>query len=298
MKNKISVWIGCCLAAWACHTEPPPITVGIIADCQYCACDYSPQWNNDYKQAIPRLKQAVAAFNSESVDLVFHLGDFIDRDFASYTPVCAIMNEVTMPYYYVLGNHEFSVADSLKSKVYTTLNLHKPYYTVKKRNWLFVVLDGTDISPYHSNDSMQVLTATQAMDFYARKGRPQAKPWNGALGSTQMQWLEATLTHADSMGLQTLVLAHFPVFPAGDLTLWNDKEVRALLEQHPSVKAYFNGHDHPGNYAQHKGIHYLTFQAMVLGKKSNAFSVVQLYNNKIKINGFGREPNRLLDVKR
>ena len=100
-----------------------PLKIGIVADCQYCDCDYSDRWNNDYRQGPPRLQKAVDSFNGNEVDLVFHLGDFIDRDFSSYATVKPIMNQLNMPHYYVLGNHDFSVADSLKNKVLTTLEL-------------------------------------------------------------------------------------------------------------------------------------------------------------------------------
>lgn len=298
VKNKLAfsfilVWL-----LSACAPQEPALKIGIITDVQYCDCDYNAQWNNDYRQALPRLQEAISTFNNQHVDIVFHLGDFIDRDYKSYAYVKALMTHLKMPYYYVLGNHEFSVADSLKKMVYPTLSLKQPFYKVQEKNWLFVVLDGTDISPYSSNDSLQIHLADSLLNKYQIEGRPQAKPWNGAISKTQLNWLDKTLTDADIKGLNSIILVHFPIVPAGDVTLWNDKELRTLLEHHTSVKAYFNGHDHPGNYGIKKGIHYLTFQAMVLGKKSNAYAIANLYDSKIDIVGFGREPSRTLQLKK
>ena len=270
------------------------VKIGIIADCQYCDCEFNEDWNNDYRKGWPRLKEAVDKFNSSELDLVFHLGDFIDRGFESYATVKPIMNNLTMPTYFVLGNHEFSVADSLKEQVLETLDLEKPYYTVKKNGWLFIILDGTDISPYSSSNSDKIIFANQQMEYYEKLGRPQAKPWNGAIGQEQLEWLEARLKEADNENLKAIVLAHFPVLPKAELNLWNDVEVVQILEKHKSVKAYFNGHHHPGNYANKKGIHYITFQGMVRSKDETAFSIVTLKKESIEIKGEGREPNRTL----
>ncbi len=273
------------------------LKIGIIADCQYCDCDYSNQWNNDYRQAIPKLEEAVDKLNANEVEIVFHLGDFIDRDFKSFATVKPIMNQLKMPHYYVLGNHDFSVADSLKSSVLSTLNLAHPYYVVQQGKWLFIVLDGTDISLYNTTDKDRLTFAAQEMNRYEQMGRPQAKPWNGALGTKQLSWLETSLKEADKKELNVIVLAHFPVLPLAALNLWNDVEVVKILENHSSVKAYFNGHHHPGNYVEKEGIHYVTFQGMVRSKEETAFAMITLGKKEIKIKGVGREPFRTLSIK-
>lgn len=272
------------------------LKIGIIADCQYCNCDFSERWNNDYRQGQQRLQKAVEKLNSSKVDMVFHLGDFIDRDFESYKKVKPIFDKLVMPSYFVLGNHEFSVADSLKEKVLETLDLKKAYYTVQKNDWFFVVLDGTDISPYRSSDPDKIEYANQQMTYYEKLGRSQAKPWNGAIGQGQLEWLETQLQEADKQKLNTIVLAHFPVLPLAALNLWNDVEIVQILENHKSVKAYFNGHHHPGNYKEQNGIHYITFQGMVRSQSKTAYAIVTLYDKNIEIKGEGREPNRSLKI--
>ena len=110
-----------------------------------------------------------------------------------------------------------------------------------------------------------------------------------------MQWIDSLLTECDLEEKNVLLLCHFPVFPKSAANLWNDEEIVALLEQHSSVKAFINGHHHPGNYALKNGIHYLTLQGMVYSEKENAFSIGILESSKIRIKGFGREPNRTLN---
>lgn len=285
------------VAIVGCGTSEDHLKLGIVADCQYCNCDYNQEWNNDYRKAPARLKQAVKEFNQQQVDLVFHLGDFIDRNYSSYDTVMPIIQELSMPYYFVLGNHDFSVADSLKPNVYKELNLEKPYYTVQKNNWLFVVLDGTEISTYHSADSAEILKAQHQMDELKAQGITQAEPWNGAVSTSQLQWLTTQLDKADKDGLNAIIMCHFPILPEGVVNLWNDKEVIEVLEKHKSVKAFFNGHHHPGNYMEKEGIHYITFQGMVRSPQDNAFAVVDLSNQGIQESGYGREPSRSLKIR-
>ena len=135
------------------------------------------------------------------------------------------------------------------------------------------------------------------MKRYEKEGRPQAKPWNGAIGNQQLAWLEAQLEMADKQKLNAIVFAHFPVLPLSALNIWNDVEVVELLESHKSVKAFFNGHHHPGNYVEKKGIHYVTFQGMVMTTEDTAYAVVTLNKKEITIDGFGREPSRTLSIK-
>ncbi len=271
--------------------------IGIIADCQYCDCEFNKEWNNDYRKGLPRLKMAVDIFNDAQVDLVFHLGDFIDRDFESYKTVKPIISKLAMPTYFVLGNHEFSVADSLKETVLPMLNLTQAYYAVRKNNWLFIVLDGTDVSPYRSSNSQKIKFAKEQMKMYEQMGRSQAKPWNGAIGEAQLVWLENQLENADKKELNVVVMAHFPVLPKAALNLWNDVEVVQILDKHNGVKAYFNGHHHPGNYALNNGIHYVTFQGMVRSENETAFAIVEISDTTLKIIGTGREPSRSLRVR-
>jgi len=273
------------------------LKIGIIADCQYCDCDYNEDWNNDYRKGPARLQVAVDKFNANEVEMVFHLGDFIDRNFDSYQTMKPIISKLKMPTYFVLGNHEFSVADRLKEKILPMLNMQQAYYTVKKNGWIFIVLDGTDISPYRSSDPQKIEYANQQMMKYEKMGRSQAKPWNGAIGDKQLFWLEEQLIEAEKANEKVIVLGHFPIMPILEFNLWNDVEVVQILNEHPNVKAYFNGHHHPGNYERKKGIHYVTFQGMVRSQNQTAYAIVEVSDTTIKIHGEGREPSRSLKVK-
>jgi len=72
--------------------------------------------------------------------------------------------------------------------------------------------------------------------------------------------------------------------------------VIALLEEFTCVKAYINGHNHKGKYGIKNGIHYLTCKGMVDTDES-AYSIIQVYQAKLQVKGYGRESNRSLELR-
>ena len=117
--------------------------------------------------------------------------------------------------------------------------------------------------------------------------------WNGAIGKKQLDWLRQILLKADLTGEKIILFCHFPVYPENAHNLWNAEEVVAVLEEHSSVLAYINGHNHVGGYAIKYGIHYLTMKGMVDTDQS-AYSIFRVKDEEIHVLGFGRESDRKL----
>jgi hypothetical protein len=120
-------------------------------------------------------------------------------------------------------------------------------------------------------------------------------PWNGGIGSDQMNWLNDQLSMAEKAKRKVIVMCHFSLFSSRDHNLFNNDALFALMNHYPCVKAYFNGHYHAGDYQEKDGIHIVNFKGMV-STKQNAFSVVTLTSDSILINGYGREPDRRLGI--
>ena len=95
-----------------------------------------------------------------------------------------------------------------------------------------------------------------------------------------------------------VVFSHFPVYPPeATHNLWNDGDVRAVLERYRGVAvAYISGHDHAGYYGEHAGIHYLILHAMVETADENAYAVLRLHADRIEVNGYGRQPSYTLPL--
>ena len=287
----VAICIGISLFVYKEWKKNQPFSFGVIADCQYCSDPGS--GIRKYAASEQKLKQCVDHFNTMDLAYVVHLGDFIDRDMASFKVVGPIFEKLKMSSYHVLGNHDFSVSDDLKSKVPQIMGLESRYYDFEINGWRFVVLDGNDIS-FHAYPatSQQFKDAEQ----YYKEHHIQTPKWNGAIGDKQLSWLADVLEEASTKGEKAVLYCHFPVFPENQHNLWNADEIIELIENNSCVKAYMNGHNHAGNYAIKEGIHYLTFQGMV-DTKETSYATIQVKKDQMIVTGFGREENRILEIK-
>ena len=265
---------------------------GVIADCQYCSDEG--KGLRMYSMSDTKLQECVAHLNTMDLAYTIHLGDFIDRDWESFDVVNPIYQQLKMPAYHVLGNHDFSVVDSLKNQVRDKLGMPADYYDFSIKNWRFVVLNGNDIS-FHAYPEASKQNKF-ARNYFARR-RINSPEWNGAIGKEQKKWLKEVLENATLNGEQVMLFCHFPIYPENVHNLWNAKEIVRIIERYPSVKAYVSGHNHEGNYGYRDGIHYLTLKGMV-DTEQNAYGVIQVYDDSLKVVGFGREINRSLDLNR
>lgn len=238
-----------------------PFRFGVVADVQYA--DQDTAGRRDYRAALGRLRACVEEFNRAALAFAIQLGDIVDGGAANYARVLEEFNRVRAPRYHVRGNHDAEVA---------TVR----YYDFAAHGWRFVVLDGMDINVAQP--------AGRAM-LAQLKGRPNATTWNGAAGDGQKRWLDTVLAAATRRGERAIVFCHFPVME-GSATpphlLWNAAEVVAILERHAAVAAFFSGHDHRGGYAEHNGIHYVTFPGMVEGGQG---AVVTVRPGRIELPG-------------
>jgi len=282
-----------CYSHLALSKRDRPFSFGVITDVQYADAD--PGGNRIYRASPAKLKKAVAHFNTMDLAFVIHLGDLIDRDFASFGTVMPLLEACRHPVYQVLGNHDFSVEDIKKSSVPWRMGMRRCYYDFGQGPWRFVVLDGNDVSlGAHVPGSDSYRASVEMLDQLKARKAPNAQAWNGGVGHEQMRWFKATLAHAKKAGQQVVVFCHWPVWPKASHTLWNDTEVVTVLESHDHVKAYLCGHNHAGHYAKKEGIHYVTFRGMVDGADRTSYSTVRCTSNAMEITGYGDEPSRTM----
>lgn len=142
----------------------------------------------------------------------------------------------------------------------------------------------------------------QAEEYLAaHDGEPNAVGWNGAVGEAQREWLVAELAAARAANERVIVFAHAPVLEAASTPahlVWDHAEVVALLAAEPHVAAYFAGHDHAGGYAQADGIHFVTVAGMVEADPAvNAYGVVEVYEDRIVVQGVGDVTSRTLPLR-
>lgn len=275
------------------ETETKLFSFGVLADVQYA--DVEQVGKRNYRGSLEKLVNSIQGMNQYELSFIASLGDLIDRDFESFASPLALISEARAPIHHVLGNHEFSVKDNLKKEVPGLLNNPKKYYSFETHGFVMVILNGMEESMgAYPEDSNKHREGLDKYEHLKSKGANNAQTWNGGLGKKQFQWLGKVLTRADKMGHQVILFNHFPLLPENGLQLWENREVLEMLNKHQSVVAYFSGHHHEGNYVEENGIHHLTFKGMVEAMSDSSYGIIDVYKDRLVINGFGDQEDRIL----
>jgi len=267
--------------------------IGVFADCQYCDCET--KGVRYYRNSLAKLNECITDFNERPLDFVVGLGDLIDNDFSSFATVYQELEKLNKKVFHVTGNHDFSVNKSHLDKVPEALNLINTYYTFTHKGWQFIFLDGNKIS-IHSNDNKTVEQAQKVLAGLKENKQPNANEWNGGVGQQQIKWLDKQLKMAAKRNLKVAIFCHYPLLPYEAHTLWDSQAVLETISNYHCVKAWINGHNHAGGYAYENGIHFITMKGMVDTESENAYSVLSFSEDEIKIEGFGREISRTLNL--
>ncbi len=274
------------------QSQEPLFSFGIIADIHYC--DYDNAGTRFYRSSLVKMREAVSSLRKDSADFVITLGDMIDRDYKSYKPVLDIIDSSGLKTYHVSGNHDFSVEPRFKKRLPVLSSSKEGYYFFVYEQFRFIFLNGNEISTYISNNKSAIEKANDYLANMKKNGEINAAEYNGGISSKQLAWLTDQLSEAGSKNEQVFLICHFPVVPDNSLNLLNYKEVLPILEKYHNIIAWFNGHNHSGNYGNFNMIHFVTFKGMVETDTSNSFALVEVYKNKIWIRGYGREKSQIL----
>ena len=182
----------------------------------------------------------------------------------------------------------------------------KPFYFsfTPHPKFCFVYLDSYDISilgadensprykqgldwlrKYNKNDDLHSPDGLCGLDRRFVK-------FNGAIGTTQLLWLQTILSKAEEQGQKVVIFSHVPIYPKNvdHMTiLWNYQDVLDVIWQFHCVVACFHGHTHEYCYAMDKnGIHHYVFDAVIEAPlDSNAFATLHVKDDSIAIEGFG-----------
>lgn len=271
----------------------PLFTFGVVADVQHADIDNS--GSRHYRRSPSKLTEAVSEFNRNEVDFVISLGDFINDKPEGFAVLNAITSKLNSPLYHIAGNHDFNLRESDAGATLRNMNLKRLHYSFVFKGWRFVVLNGNDISVYANRIGSKKFKEAEAMiaGMKARK-LPNAHTWNGAVGKSQINWLEKELKQARRKEERVILACHFPLVTEkkGELLL-NYDEVLLLIQKYPEVFAYLNGHGHTSQHHPEGGVHHVMFRGMV-ELEDNAFAILRVYPGRIEMEGFGKEVSREL----
>jgi manganese-dependent ADP-ribose/CDP-alcohol diphosphatase len=198
-----------------------------------------------------------------------------------------------------LGNHDYTVTDGDKARVIPTLGMDRDYYSFHHAGVRFVMLDTNDLSIYkHAAAAPATAEAKALLEKLKADNSTAAKPWNGGISKTQLDWLERELAAADAAKERVVVCGHHPLLPEAGHQVWNNREVIAVIERHSCVLAYLNGHDHAGAEVVRNGVPYITFKSLLHEPGVIAYSAVRVFEDRLEIEGNGREVSRVVAVRK
>jgi manganese-dependent ADP-ribose/CDP-alcohol diphosphatase len=307
--------------------DVPHFTIGVLADVQYAdsedGFDFYTNSRRQYRASAPALERALAHFK-DKVSFVLQLGDMIDgRDSHRgqehwdevFFPMLdrqgfrvggneSVAEDVT-DVHFIVGNHDLYCfdRDTLDTVMGTGRDAesHAHYYSfVPAPGWRFVALDPFDVSTLNRHKQL-----TEEAFEMLEKNNPglgdkddwtdglhglerRWLPLNGAVGSTQLEWLRKELAAAEAANEKVIVLSHVSVCPgaaAPEKLIWNYEEVLSVLHEAPKglVVSCLSGHDHAGGYQvdQH-GIHHKTVEA-VLEAQDGAFLMMDVFSDRVEL---------------
>ena len=265
------------------------LKIGIVADPQYSTAPE--KYGRFFQNSLQKLEEAIETFNKQEVDLVLNLGDTIDEGFQHFEAIMPLFAKLQAPTYHILGNHDFAIDEADKKAVRETLFMPSQYYSIINHSTRFIFLDGTDLAYFTENIHKE--KANELAELWDKiKGQENARRWNGGVSRMQFSWLETELESSRQNNERVVICCHYPICPTPfKHNLWNDREMLNLLDKHDHIIAWFNGHNHQGNYKLRNGVHHLNFHGMVETKNENAYAIADLSHNSLSINGFGRQPS-------
>ncbi len=295
LKTTVLASAGLPLAVRADRESIPP-TFGLVADAQFA--DIDAKGTRFYRRSIDKLGAAVEHFNREYLQFCVHLGDLIDREWRSFDKISEPLAKSRHGWEHLLGNHDFDVINERKRDVPKRLGLEQRYWHFDVEWCRFVFLDTNDVSTYaYSVNSRAHIDAEHELKRAKAANLRQAQSWNGAIGLAQLAWLDRTCTHFERAKKMVVIFAHHPVFPDNEHNLWNSAEVLDLIDRHPNVVAWINGHNHAGSFAERNGVPFITMRGMVETADTTAFATARVLQDRIMITGHGREPSRELRLR-
>ena len=273
----------------------PLIRFGLIADIQYANADT--RGTRFYRNSLKKLDDCILDLNRHQVQFSLNLGDITDRNPEDLDPVLAVLKKADHKIYTTPGNHDYKGIRDNRS-LYRKLEMPAEYYSFKKGNWRFVMLNTNEVASYANVDGTWKQKELDEMlqRIKAANGH-NAEEYNGGISSKQLKWLEQLLRNAVKKGEQVLIFSHHPFGCADGLTALNDKEVIALVSKFRCVKALIAGHHHAGAFCEVNSIPCIVAEGMIETADRNSYGTVELYADKLVLTGYGRMTSRTLYFK-
>ena len=94
-----------------------------------------------------KLDTCIDCFNQQNVQFTVNLGDIIDRKNMDLDSIKFYLSHLDNEIYHITGNHDYKeVTDD--AILYEQLDMPSAYYSFKKQNWVFIMLNTNEVSAY------------------------------------------------------------------------------------------------------------------------------------------------------
>lgn len=291
MRRTIQLFIGilCLVSSALAQDAPPLLRFGLFADVQYA--DYPSENDRHYRLSLQKLDTCIDCFNRQQVQFTINLGDIVDRDNKDLDVVKRHLDRLDKKVYHLTGNHDYKgVTDN--AKLYKQLDMPSAYYSFRKQNWVFIMLNTNEVSAYaHVEGTGKQQELAGMLERIGRTGGKQAYRWNGGISKKQMKWLDTLLAKCERKRRNVLIFSHHPFHPQSEFIALNSEEIIDTISKYACVKAVISGHHHAGAFGRYKGIPMITHEGMIETGR-NAFSIVEITPDSILVKGRGRVPSR------
>lgn len=264
----------------------PLIRVGIIADIQYG--DLDAKGTRFYRNSLGKLESCIADLNRREVHFTLNLGDLTDRNPADLQPVLDRLKALDRKVYNITGNHDYVDVSNNKA-LYRQLDMPREYYAFKQGKWLFVMLNTNEVASYANiAGTSNEKELAKMLERIREDARSNDKDWNGGISARQMKWLKKLLGKAEKKQENVLIFSHHPLYPAKEFTALNDKEILQALSAFSCVKGVISGHHHVGAFDTWQQIPCITTEGMIETEDTNAYAVLDIYEDRVVLTGIGR----------
>jgi alkaline phosphatase len=222
----------------------------------------------------------------EKPAFVINLGDSIEdvndrsTDIVYFKRVIELLSELTMPVYYLIGNHD--VRTLSEADVAGLVGHERMYYSFDSGGYHFAVLS-FEMTGNHTQDLYDIAAMVP---------------------KSQLDWLKDDLS---STGKPTVVFIHYGLadddmkgnfwfsHQSPRATITNRREVRKILEKSGKVRGVITAHQHWNRMFVHGGIPYFTVTSLIENTKNDgvpaeAYTIVTLNDKKIEVDVRGNDP--------